>query len=43
VLGLGAVASKDLDAWQVYGGVPARQIRERARNNRRGNSRSTSV
>jgi putative colanic acid biosynthesis acetyltransferase WcaF len=31
VLGLGATTSKDLDAWQVYGGMPARRIRERKR------------
>ncbi len=34
VLGLGAITSNDLEAWQVYAGVPARQIRRRARNNR---------
>jgi len=43
VLGLGAVASKDLEAWQVYGGVPARRIRQRARNSHRGDSWSTPV
>jgi len=31
VLGLGAVTSKDLEAWQVYGGIPARRIRQRRR------------
>jgi putative colanic acid biosynthesis acetyltransferase WcaF len=31
VLGLAAVASKDLDAWQVYAGNPARRVRERQR------------
>jgi putative colanic acid biosynthesis acetyltransferase WcaF len=31
VLGLGAVASDDLEAWQVYAGVPARRIRQRRR------------
>ena len=31
VLGLGSVASRDLDAWQVYAGVPAVRIRERRR------------
>jgi putative colanic acid biosynthesis acetyltransferase WcaF len=31
VLGLGALASKDLEAWQVYAGVPARRIRQRKR------------
>jgi len=30
VLGLGAITSKDLEAWQVYGGIPARRIRERS-------------
>jgi len=38
VLGLGAVASKDLEAWQVYGGVPARRIRQRTRHKFRGQS-----
>lgn len=31
VLGLGGVATKDLDAWCVYGGVPARQLGARPR------------
>jgi putative colanic acid biosynthesis acetyltransferase WcaF len=31
VLALGAVTSKDLEAWQVYGGIPARRIRQRRR------------
>jgi putative colanic acid biosynthesis acetyltransferase WcaF len=31
VLGLGSVTSKDLEAWQVYAGVPAQRIRERRR------------
>ena len=31
VLGLGSVASRDLEAWQVYAGVPAVRIRERKR------------
>ncbi|MBV8307011.1 MAG: hypothetical protein JO274_05990 [Gammaproteobacteria bacterium] len=31
VLGLGAVSSKNLEAWQVYGGIPARRIRQRRR------------
>lgn len=31
VLGLGAVATKDLAPWNVYGGIPARQISVRAR------------
>jgi putative colanic acid biosynthesis acetyltransferase WcaF len=29
VLALGGVATGDLDAWSVYGGVPARRLRER--------------
>lgn len=29
VLALGSVASKDLEAWTVYGGVPARKIKAR--------------
>ncbi len=32
VLGAGAVATKDLDAWSIHGGVPARFIRTRRRN-----------
>jgi len=31
VLSLGSVAVRDLDAWHVYAGVPARSIRERRR------------
>ena len=31
VLGLGSVASKDLEAWQVYAGLPAKRIRGRQR------------
>jgi putative colanic acid biosynthesis acetyltransferase WcaF len=31
VLGLGSVATKNLEAWTIYGGVPARRIRERRR------------
>ena len=31
VLGLGAVASRDLDAWQVYAGSPARRVGQRQR------------
>jgi putative colanic acid biosynthesis acetyltransferase WcaF len=31
VLALGAIASADLEAWQVYGGIPAKRIRGRAR------------
>jgi len=43
VLALGAVASADLEAWQVYGGIPAQRIRQRARNNCRANSLPTSA
>jgi putative colanic acid biosynthesis acetyltransferase WcaF len=31
VLGLGSVASKNLESWQVYAGIPARRIRQRER------------
>jgi putative colanic acid biosynthesis acetyltransferase WcaF len=31
VLGLGGVATKHLDPWMVYGGIPARKIGERKR------------
>ena len=31
VLGLGAVAGRSLEAWQVYAGNPARRIRQRER------------
>lgn len=31
VLALGAVATRDLESWTVYGGVPARKIKTRAR------------
>lgn len=31
VLGLGSVATRDLEPWGVYGGVPAKKIRERQR------------
>jgi putative colanic acid biosynthesis acetyltransferase WcaF len=31
VLALGAVATRDLDPWTVYAGVPARRIKDRAR------------
>jgi putative colanic acid biosynthesis acetyltransferase WcaF len=34
VLGLGSVASKNLEAWQVYAGIPARRIRQRERHGR---------
>lgn len=29
VLGLGSIASKDLEPWSVYAGLPAKKIRER--------------
>ena len=31
VLGLGAVATKDLDPWTVYAGIPARKVKDRKR------------
>jgi len=31
VLGLGAITNKDLEAWQVYAGNPAKRIRDRKR------------
>jgi putative colanic acid biosynthesis acetyltransferase WcaF len=31
VLGISAVATRDLAAWTVHGGIPARPIRQRAR------------
>jgi putative colanic acid biosynthesis acetyltransferase WcaF len=34
VLGLGSVASRNLEAWQVYAGIPARRIRQRERHGR---------
>jgi len=33
VLGLGGVATKNLDPWTVYGGIPARKIGERQHRN----------
>lgn len=33
VLALGSVASRDLEPWTVYGGVPARKIKKRVRTN----------
>jgi putative colanic acid biosynthesis acetyltransferase WcaF len=33
VLGLGAVAARDLRPWTIYAGLPARRIRERKRVN----------
>jgi putative colanic acid biosynthesis acetyltransferase WcaF len=32
VLGLGSVATRDLEAWSVYAGVPAVKIKDRQRN-----------
>lgn len=32
VLGLGGIATKDLEPWSVYGGVPARKIKDRIKN-----------
>jgi len=43
VLGLGAITSKDLEAWQVYAGVPARRIRERQHRTPAGSPRQTPV
>lgn len=34
VLGLASVATRDMEPWCVYGGVPASKIKERARNGR---------
>lgn len=34
VLGLGAIATRDLEAWSVYAGQPARRVRARARHGR---------
>ena len=31
MLGLGAVATRDLEPWTVYGGLPARAIGSRSR------------
>ena len=31
VLGLGSVATRNLDAWGVYAGVPALKVKERQR------------
>jgi putative colanic acid biosynthesis acetyltransferase WcaF len=31
VLGLGSVATKDLDPWTIYAGVPAIKVKERKR------------
>jgi putative colanic acid biosynthesis acetyltransferase WcaF len=34
VLGLGSVATRDLEPWTVYGGVPAQKIKERKAHDR---------
>ncbi|MEK6749679.1 MAG: hypothetical protein AABY83_10795 [Pseudomonadota bacterium] len=34
VLALGAIATKDLDPWSVYAGIPARKIKQRNHNGR---------
>jgi putative colanic acid biosynthesis acetyltransferase WcaF len=31
ILGLGAVATRDLEPWTIYGGIPARKIKSRKR------------
>jgi putative colanic acid biosynthesis acetyltransferase WcaF len=31
VLGLGSVATRNLDAWTIYAGVPAVKVKERVR------------
>jgi putative colanic acid biosynthesis acetyltransferase WcaF len=31
VLGLGSVATRDLDPWSIYAGIPARRIKDRPR------------
>lgn len=31
ILGLGAVATRDLEAWSIYAGIPARKVKLRAR------------
>lgn len=31
VLGLGAIATKDLEPWSVYAGIPARKVKDRKR------------
>lgn len=33
VLGLGAIATKDLEPWSVYAGIPARKVKERKKHN----------
>jgi len=39
VLGLGSVATRDLEPWSVYAGVPARRLGTRKRTRERGDSR----
>ena len=39
VLGLGAVATKDLDPWMVYAGVPALPVKQRAEREQRSPAR----
>jgi putative colanic acid biosynthesis acetyltransferase WcaF len=39
VLGLGSVATRSLEAWTVYAGVPAIKVKERRRFEVRGASR----
>jgi putative colanic acid biosynthesis acetyltransferase WcaF len=41
VLALGAVATRDLEPWTVYGGVPARRVKLRMR--REGQARASTV
>jgi putative colanic acid biosynthesis acetyltransferase WcaF len=31
ILGLGAIATKDLEPWTVYAGIPARRVKDRAK------------
>jgi putative colanic acid biosynthesis acetyltransferase WcaF len=39
VLGLGSVATRDLDAWSVYVGIPARRIRDRPHHSAKDSSK----
>lgn len=43
VLGLASVATRDLEAWGVYAGVPARKIRERKSQRTQGSSSAPPV
>ena len=43
VLGLGSVATSDLDPWVVYGGIPARKISQRERATRAERTTATAV